>query len=67
MRTRLRQALIRNERHKYIGLFYCFRIIWREEGITAIYNSMIAHLLRVVPSIAIIFGIYEIVLQFLKA
>ena len=67
VRTRLRQAPVGNERHKYTGLLQCFRIIWREEGIAALYGGMTAHLLRVVPSTAIMFGMYEVVLQFLGA
>ena len=67
VRTRLRQAPVENERPKYTGLFQCFRIIFREEGIAAMYGGMTAHLLRVVPSTAIIFGMYEVVLHFLGA
>jgi len=67
VRTRLRQAPVGNERHKYTGLFQCFRLIWKEEGAAAMYGGMTAHLIRVVPSTAIMFGMYEVVLQFLGA
>ncbi|KAF8421328.1 mitochondrial carrier domain-containing protein [Terfezia claveryi] len=52
VRTRLRQRPMGGGKLKYTGLVQCFRTIWKEEG-----------LLRVVPSAAIMFGMYEVVLR----
>ena len=56
VRTRLRQAPMENGRVKYTGLLQCFRLIWREEGLVSMYGGLTPHLLRVVPSAAIMFG-----------
>jgi solute carrier family 25, member 33/36 len=61
VRTRLRQApKIMTDtgkvQMKYTGLTQCFATVWKEEGIAGLYGGMTPHLLRVVPSAAIMFG-----------
>lgn len=56
VRTRLRQAPLQNGRPKYTGLVQCFRTIFREEGMASLYGGLTPHLMRVVPSAAIMFG-----------
>ncbi|KAI9819221.1 MAG: hypothetical protein M1827_007377 [Pycnora praestabilis] len=56
VRTRLRQAPTQNGRIKYTGLVQCFTLIWKEEGMAGLYGGLTPHLLRVVPSAAIMFG-----------
>ncbi|KAF2867176.1 mitochondrial carrier domain-containing protein [Massariosphaeria phaeospora] len=65
IRTRLRQAPHENGHLKYTGLTQCFRLIWKEEGMAALYGGLVPHMLRVVPSAAIMFGTYEGVLKLL--
>lgn len=65
VRTRLRHAPIEGGRMKYTGLVQCFTLVWREEGMAALYGGLVPHMLRVVPSAAIMFGVYESVLKFL--
>jgi solute carrier family 25 protein 33/36 len=50
---------------KYTGLFQCFRLMIREEGVVALYSGLVPHMLRVVPNAAIMFGTYEAVLRYL--
>lgn len=52
-------------RVKYTGLVQCFTTIFKEEGVAALYGGLIPHMLRVVPSAAIMFGVYESVLKLL--
>ena len=56
IRTRLRQAPQSNGSIKYHGIVHCFKTIVREEGVTALYGGLTPHMLRVVPSAAIMFG-----------
>ena len=56
VRTRLRQAPLQDGRLKYTGLVQCFTTIFREEGMASMYGGLTPHLLRVVPSAAIMFG-----------
>ena len=56
VRTRLRQAPSQNGHLKYTGLVQCFTTIFKEEGTVALYGGLTPHLLRVVPSAAIMFG-----------
>ena len=61
VRTRLRQApTITTETGKvtvkYTGLVQCFRLVAKEEGLAGLYGGMTPHLLRTVPSAAIMFG-----------
>ncbi|KAI9733332.1 MAG: hypothetical protein M1834_003416 [Cirrosporium novae-zelandiae] len=63
VRTRLRQAPMENGRLKYYGLVQCFKTIWKEEGLVGLYGGLTPHLLRVVPSAAIMFGMYEVILN----
>ncbi|KAI4289927.1 MAG: hypothetical protein L6R35_000800 [Caloplaca aegaea] len=63
IRTRMRQAPLRDGRLKYTGLVQCFSTIWKEEGLASLYGGLTPHMLRVVPSAAIMFGMYEFVLR----
>ncbi|PHH85710.1 hypothetical protein CDD83_42 [Cordyceps sp. RAO-2017] len=63
-RTRLRQAPVENGRHKYTGLVQCFQLVWKEEGMMGLYGGLTPHLMRTVPSAAIMFGMYEGILRF---
>ncbi|KAJ9642118.1 uncharacterized protein PV06_03311 [Exophiala oligosperma] len=68
VRTRLRQApTVISETGKatvkYTGLVQCFRLVAKEEGMAGLYGGMTPHLLRAVPSAAIMFGTYEIILR----
>ena len=56
VRTRLRQAPLQDGQLKYTGLLQCFTTVWKEEGIASLYGGLTPHLLRVVPSAAIMFG-----------
>lgn len=68
VRTRLRQAPITTSgtgvpHLKYTGLVQCFKLVFKEEGMAALYGGLVPHMLRVVPSAAIMFGVYEAVLN----
>lgn len=65
VRTRLRQAPLQDGQLKYTGLVQCFRLIFKEEGMAALYGGLVPHMMRVVPSAAIMFGTYEGVLKLL--
>lgn len=61
VRTRLRQAPTVSvgdgkAQMKYTGLIQCFQTVWKEEGMVGLYGGLTPHLLRVVPSAAIMFG-----------
>lgn len=56
VRTRLRQAPLQDGRLKYTGLVQCFSTVLKEEGIVSLYGGLTPHMLRVVPSAAIMFG-----------
>nr|KAK5441224.1 Pyrimidine nucleotide transporter, mitochondrial [Exophiala xenobiotica] len=68
VRTRLRQAPTMTTETgkvtvKYTGLVQCFRLVAKEEGMAGLYGGMTPHLLRAVPSAAIMFGTYEVILR----
>lgn len=63
VRTRLRQAPEASGLKRYTGLVQCFKVVWVEEGMLGLYGGLTPHLLRVVPSAAIMFGMYEVILQ----
>ncbi|KAL4892907.1 mitochondrial carrier domain-containing protein [Aspergillus ambiguus] len=68
VRTRLRQAPTVSigdgkVEMKYTGLVQCFTLVWKEEGMAGLYGGLTPHLLRVVPSAAIMFGMYEVILR----
>lgn len=64
VRTRLRQAPVDKRGNvKYKGLWSCFKLVFKEEGVAALYGGLVPHMLRVVPSAAIMFGVYEAVLR----
>lgn len=61
VRTRLRMAptVVTDSGRiasKYTGLVQCFTTVAKEEGIAGLYGGMTPHILRVVPSAAIMFG-----------
>jgi solute carrier family 25 protein 33/36 len=61
VRTRLRQAPSvpvggGKVEMKYTGLVQCFKTVFKEEGMIGLYGGLTPHLLRVVPSAAIMFG-----------
>lgn len=57
VRTRLRQAPSTTDgRLKYTGLKQCFKLVWMEEGMLGLYGGLTPHLMRVVPSAVIMFG-----------
>ncbi|KAF7546646.1 hypothetical protein G7Z17_g8285 [Cylindrodendrum hubeiense] len=62
-RTRLRQAPMDNGLPKYTGLMQCFKLVWVEEGLMGLYGGLTPHLMRTVPSAAIMFGMYEGILR----
>ncbi|KAF3917241.1 Mitoferrin-1 [Arthrobotrys entomopaga] len=56
VRTRLRQAPLEGGKPKYTGLVQCFKLVFREEGMAAMYGGLTSHILKVVPSSMIMFG-----------
>ncbi|KAI1007030.1 putative mitochondrial carrier [Podosphaera aphanis] len=66
IRTRLRQAPVGSNSPKYTGLVQCFKLVWKEEGLVSLYGGLTPHLLRTVPSAAIMFGMYEGILKLLN-
>ncbi|KAL7621195.1 Pyrimidine nucleotide transporter, mitochondrial [Parahypoxylon ruwenzoriense] len=66
-RTRLRQAPMTDGRPKYTGLVQCFKLVWKEEGFIGLYGGLTPHLMRTIPSAAIMFGMYEGILKILGA
>ncbi len=48
VRTRLRQQPEPGQRAKYTGLVQTVKLVYREEGLAALYGGLSAHLLRVV-------------------
>lgn len=49
---------------KYTGLVHCFKLVWKEEGVLGLYGGLTPHLMRTIPSAAVMFGMYEIILKF---
>ncbi|KAI1263383.1 mitochondrial carrier domain-containing protein [Xylariaceae sp. FL1019] len=66
-RTRLRQAPEADGRPRYTGLVQCFKLVWKEEGMIGLYGGLTPHLMRTIPSAAIMFGMYEGILTLLGA
>lgn len=62
IRTRLRQAPLDNGVVRYTGLFHCFQMIWRQEGLAGLYGGLMPHVVRSIPSAMITLGVYEFVL-----
>ncbi|SPC63091.1 related to RIM2 - Protein of the mitochondrial carrier family (MCF) [Ustilago sp. UG-2017b] len=63
VRTRLRQQVAPGQKPKYTGLLRTVRLVYREEGLAALYGGLSAHLLRVVPNAVVMFSIYETTLR----
>ncbi|KAK8877115.1 Mitochondrial carrier protein RIM2 [Apiospora arundinis] len=63
-RTRLRQAPMADGKPKYTGLVHCFKLVWKEEGFLGLYGGLTPHLMRTIPSAAVMFGMYEVILKF---
>ena len=55
-RTRLRQAPGGGPGGgpKYTGLFQCLRLVWVEEGLVGLYGGLTPHLMRTIPSAALL-------------
>lgn len=66
IRTRLRQEPPPGQPRKYTGLVQTLRIVLKEEGVVSMYGGLSAHLLRVVPNAAIMFVVYETMLNLSK-
>ncbi|CAG8473606.1 8586_t:CDS:2 [Paraglomus occultum] len=64
IRTRLRQPPEPNGKLKYTSIIQCVRTVAHEEGLTALYGGLSAHLMRVVPNAAIMFFCYEFILYY---
>jgi len=58
---------MQNGQLKYTGIVQCVGLIWKQEGMAALYGGLVPHMLRVVPSAAIMFGAYESILNLLGA
>lgn len=65
LRTRLRQAPTANGAPKYTNIVQCFKLVLKEEGLASMYGGLTPHLLRTVPSSAIMFGMYEYIVRIL--
>jgi solute carrier family 25, member 33/36 len=52
-----------NGQLKYTGLVQCFKLVWKQEGLMGLYGGLTPHLMRTVPSAAIMFGMYEGILR----
>jgi len=64
LRTRMRQTPQGpSEGLKYRGLRQTLGLIVREEGVGALYGGLTAHMMRVVPSAAVMFFCYEAILH----
>jgi solute carrier family 25 protein 33/36 len=64
LRTRLReQRSTPGQAAHYQGIVHACKTILREEGLRAMYGGFGPHMLRVVPNTAIIFGVYELVVD----
>ena len=63
VRTRLRQQPEAGQRARYTGLIQTVKLVYREEGLAALYGGLSAHLLRVVPNAVVMFSIYELTLR----
>ncbi|KAH6912167.1 mitochondrial carrier protein RIM2 [Coprinopsis sp. MPI-PUGE-AT-0042] len=65
VRTRLRQAPTVQGGLKYTGLWQCFTLVAKEEGLAGLYGGMGPHFARSIPSAMITLGVYEFVLRLL--
>lgn len=63
VRTRLRQQAEPGQAPKYRGLLQTVKLVYKEEGMAALYGGLSAHLLRVVPNAVVMFSIYELTLR----
>lgn len=63
VRTRLRQQAEPGQKPRYTGLVQTVKLVYREEGLAALYGGLSAHLLRVVPNAVVMFSIYELTLR----
>lgn len=66
LRTRLREQTSSGSTAKYRGLAHAARTIVAEEGLRGMYRGMVPHVVRVVPSSAIMFTTYESVVKLLN-
>jgi solute carrier family 25, member 33/36 len=65
IRTRLRQSPV-NGVLKYTGIVQSLKLIYKQEGVHALYGGMTAHLMRVVPNAALLFLSYEIIIKLIE-
>lgn len=63
VRTRLRQQTPPGQKPKYTGLLQTVKLVYKEQGLAALYGGLSAHLLRVVPNAVVMFSIYELTLR----
>jgi solute carrier family 25 protein 33/36 len=63
LRTRLRETPPPGGKPKYTGLWQSARLIYKEEGMAALYGGLTAHLMRVVPNAAILFATVEFIIH----
>ena len=67
VRTRLRQAPLESTgKPKYTGLIQCFKLVFKEEGLSSMYGGLTPHLLRTVPNSIIMFGTWELIVRLLS-
>ncbi len=59
VRTRLREE---SAKRMYKGLWHCFVVIGKNEGVRGLYGGLAPHLMRVVPNAAIMFLTYEAII-----
>lgn len=65
IRTRLRQAPVENGCVRYTGLWQCFRLVGKQEGLAGLYGGLTPHMARSIPSAVITLGVYEFMLRIL--
>ncbi len=62
IRTRLREHPLDGGKSKYTGIVQCAKLIYKEEGMGALYGGMATHMIRVVPNAAIMFTLVRLLL-----
>lgn len=48
---------------KYTGLLQTLKLVIAEEGVRSLYGGLSAHLMRVIPNAAVMYGVYEAALR----
>eukprot|EP00978_Attheya_sp_CCMP212_P004548 scaffold9919_cov55-Attheya_sp.AAC.2 len=57
---------VRVVKREYAGVMDCAKRIWKREGITGFFKGNIPNAIRVAPSAAITFVVYETTMDFLR-